>query len=44
MRGNQGDKVRLQHIYDAIMEIESYVKGVDYETFMNNSMMQYASI
>ena len=25
MRGKLGDKVRLQHIYDAIMEIETYL-------------------
>jgi hypothetical protein len=24
MRNNPGDRARLQHIYDAILEIESY--------------------
>ena len=24
MRGKTGDKVRLQHIFDAIVEVESY--------------------
>ena len=39
-----GDKSRLQHISDAIIEIESYIKNVSYEDFQTNSMMQFASI
>jgi uncharacterized protein with HEPN domain len=44
MRDNLGNKPRLQHIYEAILEIESYVKDCDYEEFKSNSMMQYASV
>ena len=44
MRGKLGDKVRLMHVLDAIMEIESYINGVDFEEFMNNSMMRFACI
>lgn len=33
MRSNLGNKARLQHIYDAILEIESYIKNSSYETF-----------
>ena len=44
MRSKLGDKVRLQHILDAIQEIESYLVDVDFEKFMENSMMRYACI
>jgi len=44
MRGNLGDKVRLQHIYDAILEIESYVTNSDFSDFVTNSMMRFACI
>ena len=41
MRGNSGDKIRLQHILDAILEIESYL---DFQDFMASSMMRFACI
>lgn len=44
MRSSLGDKVRLQHILDAIQEIESYLVEVDFNTFMENSMMRFACI
>jgi len=44
MRGKLGDKVRLQHISDAILEIESYLKQARTKEFMENSMMRYACI
>ena len=44
MRNSIGDKARLQHIYDAIMEIESYVEGIDYKGFAENSMMLHACV
>jgi len=44
MQGKLGDKVRLQHIYDAIQEIETYLIGADFEIFMKNSMMRFACI
>jgi len=44
MRSNVGDKVRLQHILDAIDEIESYVVSADFDKFKENSMMRYACI
>jgi uncharacterized protein with HEPN domain len=44
MKGQLGDKARLQHIYDAILEIETYTKNVDIEDFLNNSMMRFACI
>jgi uncharacterized protein with HEPN domain len=44
MKSSLGDKPRLQHIYDAILEIESYVGESTYESFQSNSMMQYASV
>ena len=44
MRGKIGDKVRLQHIYDAILEIESYLVNTEFSAFMENSMMRFACI
>lgn len=44
MRGKFGDKVRLQHIIDSILEIESYLVDVEFESFMQNSMMRFACI
>jgi uncharacterized protein with HEPN domain len=44
MRGKLGDKVRLQHIYDAILEIELYLVNTDFSDFMDNSMMRFACI
>ncbi len=44
MRNSLGDKARLQHIYDAILEIESYVQKSSYEIFQSNTMMQFACV
>lgn len=44
MRGRLGDKARLQHIYDAILEIESYLVNADISDFLANSMMRFACI
>jgi uncharacterized protein with HEPN domain len=44
MTDRLGDKVRLQHILDAISEIENYIKGVDFVQFSSNSMLFNACI
>ena len=44
MKGSIGDKQRLLHILDAISEIENYTSNVDLNTFLNSSMMRFASI
>ncbi len=44
MKGNLGDKVRVQHILDAIHEIELYLKDVSYEQFLGNSEKRFATI
>lgn len=44
MRGKFGDEVRLQHILDAICEIESYLINVEFSDFITNSMMRFACI
>ncbi len=44
MRGRLGDRVRLQHILDAIIELENYLASADYSVFVSNSMMKFASI
>jgi uncharacterized protein with HEPN domain len=44
MTDRLGDKIRLQHILDAISEIESYTKGVDFTQFSSNSMLFSACV
>jgi len=44
MKGKLGDKVRLQHIIDAIKEIETYLEGVSYDQFLGNSEKRFATI
>lgn len=44
MRSSISDKARLQHIYDAILEIESYIQESTYEIFQSNTMMQFACV
>lgn len=44
MRGNLGDSARINHILDAILEIETYVSEISFEDFRTNSMMVYACI
>lgn len=44
MRSELGDKVRLQHIIDAISEIQKYTQDVEFSTFLESSMMRFACI
>jgi uncharacterized protein with HEPN domain len=44
MRSELGDKIRLQHILDAIEEIQNYLIAVDFSVFIENSMMRFACI
>ena len=44
MKSKLGDKARLQHISDAIKEIEKYITNSTYEDFQSNSMMQFATV
>ena len=44
MRDKLGDKVRLNHILDAILEVEKYLIDADFEIFLENSMMRFACI
>lgn len=44
MRGKLNDKIRIQHILEAISEIEVYIKGVSFDEFVSNSEKRFASI
>lgn len=44
MKGKIGDKQRLLHILESIMEIERYVADANFDIFIQNSMMRFASI
>ena len=44
MRGKLGDKARLNHIFDALIEIEAYLINSDLQEFLSNSMMRFACI
>lgn len=39
-----GDKERIRHLLDAIVEIESYTQGVSEHEFITNSMMRIATV
>lgn len=44
MKSELGDKIRILHILDAITEIEDYLKGVDYQLYLENSEKRFATI
>ncbi len=44
MRAKLDDKQRLQHISEAIFEIESFIEGTIYDGFSANRMMQQACV
>jgi uncharacterized protein with HEPN domain len=44
MRSELGDKIRLQHILEAIEEIQRYLVAVEFPAFLENSMMRFACI
>lgn len=44
MRSELGDKIRLQHILDAIDEINNYLISAVLSTFLENSMMRFACV
>ncbi|MDQ3109019.1 MAG: DUF86 domain-containing protein [Bacteroidota bacterium] len=44
MRDKSGDKIRLLHILDDILETESYLHEVSFNSFVENSMMRFACI
>jgi uncharacterized protein with HEPN domain len=44
MQNKISDDIRVQHILDAIQEIEIYIEGADMEFFINNSMMFNATL
>jgi uncharacterized protein with HEPN domain len=41
---NENDKVRLQHILDAINEIEEFTDSIDLTTFQTNRLVRNATI
>ena len=40
MRGKLGDRVRLNHIFDAIIEVESYLVNADFDIFLNKVVIE----
>ena len=44
MKGKEADRIRIQHILDAICEIEKYVENRNFDDFMNDSMFRFACI
>ena len=38
------DRIRIEHIREAILEIESYVEGIDEEEFTQNSLIRSATV
>lgn len=44
MQSELGERMRLKHILDAIVEIETYLLEVDFSVFIKNSMIKFACI
>jgi uncharacterized protein with HEPN domain len=44
MRNSLGDKLRIQHILDAISEVEQYLRDITYEQFLESSEKRFATI
>jgi uncharacterized protein with HEPN domain len=38
------DRIRLEHISEAISEIETYLEGVDHREFIQNSLIRSATV
>ena len=37
---NKDNTVYIRHIIDAIKRLEEYLKGIDYESFLNSNLLQ----
>jgi uncharacterized protein with HEPN domain len=44
MKSNIGDKQRLQHILQAINDIESFTTGISYDEYAENYMLRLAVV
>ena len=44
MKGKISDKARLQHILDAIYEVESYTSTITFDEFSRSSEKKFASV
>ena len=44
MKGESGDKARLEHILDSIQEIKNYTRSSSFKEFELDSMMKFACI
>lgn len=44
MKGQMTNKIRAQHILDAIAEVEKYLSGISYEEYQANSEKRFATI
>jgi uncharacterized protein with HEPN domain len=44
MKDNIANKVRLNHILEALNEIEDFTKGITYDEYMKNSMLRHALV
>ena len=38
------DRIRIEHILDAVAEVEKYLVGVSYDGFLANSEKRFATI
>ena len=38
------DRIRIEHIHEAILEIESYVEGIGKEEFIQHSLIRSATV
>jgi len=43
-RGELANRARVLHMRDAIQQIEKYIEGIDYDAFMEDSMLRFACL
>ena len=44
MKGPLSDKIRIQHVLDAIKEVDAYISDVTEDQFLQNSEKRFATI
>ena len=44
MKGKFANPQRIAHILEAIEQIESYIHGINYSTFLEKSVIRFATI
>ncbi|WP_128543118.1 HepT-like ribonuclease domain-containing protein [Larkinella soli] len=44
MKGNLGDRQRIEHIREALVHIESFTNGLNYQAYIDNFQLRLALV